>query len=92
LLDDFKLYIYNLIVIYNEEMFHMNDLTEHPDLKHVLYILYQPWHALASKKGGGVITCACVAGKIRSPVNIVNSRISASLYQWQQVERQIVSF
>ena len=46
----------------------------------------------SAKKGGGVITCACVAGKIRSPVNIVNSRISASLYQWQQVERQIVSF
>ena len=35
----------------------------------------------SAKKGRGVITCACVAGKIRSSVNIVNSRTSASLYQ-----------
>jgi hypothetical protein len=37
-----NIYIYNLNVVFNEEMFHMNDLTENPDLKHVLYLLFQP--------------------------------------------------
>jgi hypothetical protein len=46
----------------------------------VLIIHYDSTYA--NILGGSVITCACVAGKIGSSVNIVNSRTSASLYQW----------
>jgi hypothetical protein len=42
---------------------------------------YSLWFHLFQYFGRGVTTYACVAGKIGSSLNIVNSRTSASLYQ-----------
>jgi hypothetical protein len=54
--------------------------------KYIFFVLIIHYDSTyANILGGGVITCACVAGKIGSSVNIVNSRTSASLCVWRDI-------